>query len=121
MNIETLKNKIKLYKDELYNDVENFVKENAKYKVGDVVKSGMNNGDVYFVVTQVGFQYGNIVYFGHKITKKTGDVSFMDMDYNVGTYERSITKETLKIKDKEISTIEKSIYFKYDINIKLNT
>jgi hypothetical protein len=117
MTLLELNKKIKLYKDELYSDINNYVKENAKFKVGDIVKSKLTSGDVYFVINHTLYQYDEIAYYGNKIVKNTGKVSFMCMDSNVGTAERNLKKVNLKINGIEISRIEKCNYFKYDIKI----
>lgn len=100
--------------------IEEYVKTNAKYKIGDIVKSYITpNG--YFAITQIGFEDEKIVYYGKKIRKSDGEITYMDMDANIGTYEKSIEKITLTLKDgTEITHIQDSSYFNSKIFIKIN-
>ena len=119
MKITELNNKIENLSAELRSEIINYVKENAKFKVGDVIKSGISDFRThsYFVVRQVGFRDKEIVYYGSKIIKSTGEVSYQDMDSNIGTPERAIKKATLKVKKEEISFIKENKYFDYNIRI----
>ena len=108
---------------ELRSDIETFVKENAKFKIGDVVTGGIseyNKYRLYFVITQIGydisFRKNKIVYYGRKLNKNSGEVSFMEMDSGVGTPENSLYKTTLIVKNKEISFIENNSSFDIKIN-----
>ena len=112
-----LNTKIKITLDELHSDINSFVKENAKYKIGDVVKTSITPKG-YFVINQVGYDKDRICYYGSKI-KSTGEISFMDMDSNIGTPERLITKVSLIVKKEEISFISECKYFNEKIIIKL--
>ena len=73
---------------ELRSDIEKFVKENAKFKVGDVVLCSFpgDNGS-YYVITQLGFDR-QIEYFAKKIIKSTGEISFQSMHSNIGMNEK---------------------------------
>lgn len=120
MTQSELNTKISATLEELNSNIIDFVKENAKYEIGDVVKSSLNPSN-YFVITQLGFDtYHGIVYYGSRITKTTGEVSTMDMDSNVGTPERCITKATLIVKKEEISFIKECRYFNYKIKTRLS-
>jgi hypothetical protein len=101
--------------------IEEYVKENAKYSVGDVVTSSLSKDGV-FVITKIGYEMSHgIIYYGKKIRKIDGVISYQDMDCSVGTPENRINKTTLVLKDGiSISHIDDNIYFDKDIIIKLN-
>lgn len=131
MTQSELELKIDKYLAELHQDIELFVKTNAKFKVGDVV-SLRNLGDDknIYVISSIGFQkrFG-IVYYGNKIVKSTGEISFMIMYSGVGVPEKFIEKTSIKVsksspyvgsvkvKKEEISFIEEHKYFDYSIRM----
>ena len=125
MTSNELNLKIQNFATDIRSNITEFVKENAKYKVGDVIQSDLGiKGDVYYAVTEIGYKFdlsgeGEIVYFGTKLVKSTGEVSFMAMDSDIGTPERFIKKATLKVKKNEITFIEDHKYFHRDVKIKV--
>lgn len=111
--------KIDKYLAELHQDIEHFVKINAKFKVGDVVSLiNLKDDNTVYVINRIGFQkrFG-VVYYGNKIVKSTGEVSFMIMHSGIGVPEKSVEKTSIKIKKKEISFIKEHKYFDYSIRI----
>ena len=120
MNFQELGLKINTSFSELKTDIEKYVAENANLKIGDVVISNLRNDNdtSYYVITHIGFNmmYG-IVYYGNKIVKSTGEISFQAMYSDLGMPEKRLSKATLKVKGKEISRIEESKYFKIKLEI----
>lgn len=112
--------KVKTNLAELRSDIEKFVKENAKFKIGDVVSCSLlgDNGS-YYVITQLGFDR-QIEYFAKKIIKSTGEISFQAMHSDVGMPENYLSLATLKVKKDEISFFKESNYFNKNIQIKIN-
>lgn len=119
MNLKELNIKIDNTLSELRSDIEKFIRENAKLKVGDIVHEKLNSGDKsYYVITQIGFEKSfGVVYYGSKVVKSTGEVSYQDMCSNVGIPEYSLVKATLVVNKKEISRIEEHRYFRTDFKI----
>lgn len=123
MNATELNTKISKKLEEIRSEVTTFVKENAKFKIGDIILTKFFDGidkKNYFVITQIGFDCYGIIYFGKRVIKSTGEISYQSMHSDIGIQESRIVKATLKVKGKEISRIEESNRFEYDIKIKLN-
>lgn len=117
MNSVELRTKIETTLSELHSDIEKFVRENAKFKIGDIIQIQYPGENGYFVITQVGYQKNHdIVYYGHKTS---GEVSFQSMWSNIGVPERNISKAILKVGKNEISRIEDYKYFTQEIKINL--
>jgi len=119
MNIVDLNTKIFSTTSDLRLEIENYIKENSKFKVGDVVDSTLSNNGQYFVISKLGFN-NEIIYYGNKVIKSSGEVSSMSMDSDIGTPEKCLNKTTLKIKGKELSFIEESKYFTDKIRINIH-
>ena len=107
---------------ELRSDIEKFVKENAKFKIGDVVQSNFMFEKIgYYVITHIGFETSQgIIYFGNKIIKSTGEISFQAMHSDVGMPENYLSLATLKVKKEEISFFKESNYFNKNIKISIH-
>lgn len=120
MNSVELKTKIETTLSELHSDIEKFARENAKFKIGDIIQIQYPGENGYFVITQVGYQKNHdIIYYGHKMIKSSGEVSFQSMFSNIGVPERNISKAILKVGKNEISRIEDYKYFTQEIKINL--
>ena len=119
MNFQELEQKINTSFLELKSNIEKYVSENANLKIGDVVTCNLGTSiDSYYVITSIGFQMRHgIVYYGKKIIKSTGEVSYQLMHSDVGIPENRLSRATLKVKGKEISRIEESRYFNNNVNI----
>ena len=118
MNFEQLEQKINTSFSELKSDIEKYVTENAKLKIGDVVTCNFMQDNSYYAITQIGFQMRHgIVYYANKIVKSTGEMSFQSMHSDIGVPETALIKSTLKVKGKEISRVEESKYFNNTVKI----
>jgi len=106
---------------ELRSDIEKFVKENAKFKIGDVVLCSFSgdNGS-YYVITQLGFdKRKGVTYFANKIVKSTGEISYQSMHSDIGMPERYLSLSTLKVKKEEFSFYKENRYFNKNIQISI--
>ena len=113
MNLVESNEKLNKYKSELVSDIEEYVKTNAKFKVGDIVRINMRmgNNNNYFVITSVGFR-NNIEYQVTRISKSKGEIV---LQLRNGYKEDFLYKASLIINKKEVSRIENSCYFNYKI------
>lgn len=121
MNATELNSNLLELKEHIRNIVEEYVKSNAKYKIGNVVQSSITTKG-YFVITQIGYQLNHgIVYYGKKLRTSDGEITNFEMHSGIGTREMSISKATLKLKnDIEVSHIDNYKYFNNKIEIKFN-
>lgn len=122
MNKLELENKLSAYVSDIRSLIEEYVREHAKYKIGDVIETAITPNS-YFVITQIGYDYSvkSVVYYGNKIRKSDGEITYFDMDCSIGTNEKFISKTTLKLKDgREISHIDEHQYFNDKIRINFN-
>lgn len=120
MNELELKEKLSNIKSDIRSTIEGYINEHAKYKIGDVVESYITRGSL-FVITQIGYSSSmKIVYYGKKIRKSDGEITYFDMDSSIGTNENALEKTTLKLKNgEEISHYDNSCYFNNKIFINI--
>jgi len=102
MTHQDIQDKFTTFKTELKSQIETYVKENAKFKIGDLVSSYDN---FTYVITQVGYSNRGIEYYGLRV-KKDGDVTFFAMHSNVGVLESGLENATLMV-SKQISDLGK--------------
>ena len=106
MTHQDIQDKFTTFKTELNSQIETYVKENAKFKIGDLVSTiGIFSDNFTYVITQVGYSNRGIEYYGLRV-KKDGDVTFFAMHSNVGVLESGLENATLMV-SKQISDLDK--------------
>jgi hypothetical protein len=102
MTHQDIQDKFTTFKTELISQIETYVKETAKFKIGDLVNVYDN---FTYVITQVGYSTRGIEYWGSRV-KKNGEVTHFAMHSNVGILEQNISSVTLMV-PKQISDLDK--------------
>ena len=100
---QDIQDKFTTFKNELNTQIETYVKENAKFKIGDLVNYW--NCNFTYVITQVGYSNRGIEYWGNRV-RKDGEVTYFAMASNVGILESGLKNTTL-IVSKQISDLGK--------------
>ena len=102
MTHQDIQDKFTTFKTELTSQIETYVKEAAKFKIGDLVNVYDN---FTYVITQVGYSNRGIEYWGSRV-KKNGEVTYFAMHSNVGILEQNLSSVTLMV-PKQISDLGK--------------
>lgn len=118
MTHNDIQEKFLLVKSELVKDITNFVNDNAKFKVGDLINIGYDNHT--YVVDRIGYSSRGIEYFGKRV-KKNGELANITMFSGVGVSEDSVSKATLSVNKKTIESLDLSTFNNtLEITIKLS-
>lgn len=103
MTHQDIQDKFTTFKTELNSQIETYVSEKAKFKIGDLVELSFDN--FVYVITQVGYSYRGIEYWGTRV-KKTGELTYISMWSSIGVLENCLSNATLMV-SKQISDLDK--------------